>query len=235
MIKTGTVTLVGTPTNNGDGSYTINASGSDVVKVPSLGIMRGDLMWFACRCNLGFASTDTTNRRFMTWGPDTNSELYAEWTTSSQVGCGRDLAGSSSGEASLTPSSFLINTDHTIIAQWTPNDQEISFDGGAFTLNSTTKDIGTPAALGVDYFAIGARGYTGVNQAEAIYWWAAVGWGLISTADRATLHGFGNTGPSSIRALPGDPRFYWSCDSTSYDYLDDSPIDLPQFPLVLAA
>ena len=206
------LTTSGSPTFNGDGSCTIDSTGSDIVQGPS-NLLNPAQMWFAARVRIGFASTDVTNHRFFTWGPDTNSELFIEWTTSSQVGTGRDKAGSG-GEQQVIPGAFSINTDHTVVGTWTATLTNVSWDGAAFAAGVSNTNTDTPVG-NRSVFDIGCRAYTPANWGPFTYWWVAAGTGTLADADAATLNAFGNTDPT-LDALPGNPTFLWTCDDTSF-------------------
>jgi hypothetical protein len=67
---------------------------------------------------------------------------------------------------------------------------------------------------------MGQRGYSAQDWINSGVHWVAAGSGVLTDADAAALHAFGNTDPS-WGFVPGSPTFLWSCVNTNY--LDAAP------------
>lgn len=208
------LTTSGSPTFNGD-SCTINATGSDRVSCPDVTLLNQTQMWFAIRAKLGFASTDANERSFWRYGPDTNNELFLQYgPAAGNLTAGRDGVGGA-GQPVISGLSFLINTDHTMIGAFTASLNLVSWDGAAFvsTANSKVADM-----TGLTLWDIGQRGYSFTGIIDSDVYWAAAGLGVLTDADAAAIHAFGNTNPD-IFSFPGKPTFLWKAVDATYEML----------------
>jgi hypothetical protein len=214
----------GSPTFNADGCL-IDTTGADRVRAigKRISTVQG---WFAARIKFGFASTEATNRRFFTYGSITTDEVFCDWSSASQVACGRDGAGSGP-IAQLTPPAFLIDTDHTVVGTWDSANVKISWDGSVFTSVGNVRVVGNPP----ERFDIGYVDFTGGTlQSNSTFRWMALGIAALSDADAATLHAFGNSDPDWY-SLPGQPIFLWKCATVDYeDGLPPDPAKIAEFP-----
>lgn len=205
----------GSPTFNADSSCSIDATGADRVMVPDVSLLNATQMWIALRVKPTWASTDTNERTFFRWGPNTNDELFIQYgPTAGQSNAGRDGTGGGSGPGALvTGLSFSANTDHTVIAAWDSANVKISWDGVAFT-SALDSHICLNSASTV--WDIGQRGYSFSGIVDAAFHWVAAGKGTLTDANASTIHALGNTDPG-LNGFPVATTFYWNGANIDYE------------------
>lgn len=204
------ITKAGSPTNNGDSSYTIDSTGSDRVSISALG-MSTTQGWWAARLKMLYASTVSQDLFVADWRDDASNYIRFGWhgaASGASWVSGRHAAGSGS-DGAWVADTFAANDHLTVIMSWTATTWAQSIKGGAFSALANT-NIPTLASTVIDIGQSAATAQIG----SAVFWFAQ-GTGTLADADATTINGFGDTDklPSDF---PGTCIDVWQANTDSY-------------------
>jgi hypothetical protein len=213
------LTSSGSPTFNGDGTCTLDSTGPDILSAPS-SLISASQMWFACRIATTFANTADPyaggDPRLFQFGSTDADHIRLVFGVATDVWRANRAVASAGVSADSAAQVFSSGAKFTLIAAFDSASLKVSVNGGAFA--SALKDAG---AISDGTFEIGNRS-PGDRAANATYFWAAAGRGVLSDAHAATINGFGDTDPT-LAGLPGNPIFLWTADDLTYEVASPLP------------
>jgi hypothetical protein len=168
--------------------------------------------WFAARVRLGWATAQggvsagqyPTLISFV----DSTADRLTLRAINGQWAMERLAAGA--GVAAYYTQAAVPGDVLTVIGRWTSTAVGASVNGGPF-VSAANASIPTLAATQFDIASW--AGGNGFMDSDVLWWTCGVG--LLSDADAATLHAYGNTGPTDLTTLPGKPRMLWQADTSS--------------------
>lgn len=204
--------LSGTPTFNGDGSCTINSTGSDRVQAPAL-YLDETQSWIAMRIKLGFdPNSDGAVRSFFRWYDSGSNEVTGYYPASGLSVFRTYRVGGGAGAHYAETSTVGISSGDTVtvVFAWTAGELKISLNGAAFG----TEGQATVPVLADQWIDIGSN--VTAEYMNSDFFWVAFGTGTLTTGNAATIHAFGDAGPTNLLDLPGTPTLLWHATSASY-------------------
>lgn len=139
------------------------------------------------RVRVGFPSTDSTQRRFFTYGVDSNNEIAGAWLGSWQTIYDGPPLGVTQPSIGGT---FPIASIFTLIWKWSqlpaPTTLGVAVNGSAF---NTTVTSNIPAGLaGLPTFDLGQRGYSAQDWMDSDILHVELVPGPVTDADSAEIH-----------------------------------------------
>lgn len=177
--------------------------------------------WFAARMRMGWVNTadPSSNPVVFDWRDDASNLIQLRFDTTGNTWelQRRNTAGT--GEVTKADT-FSLSDVVTVIAAWDASSLKISVDGSVFT-SAVAANIPTLAATLFDIGSIAGAS----EHIAADFLWVATGFGSLTDANAATIHGLGNTDPA-LTAIPGTPTMVWPANTGATTTLDASA---PQF------
>ncbi|MCR4340766.1 MAG: hypothetical protein NUW01_12870 [Gemmatimonadaceae bacterium] len=208
------LTTSGSPTFNGDSTVTIDSTGSDRVRAPA-SLLDETQCWMVARIK-GFASTDVTVRRIVSFADDGNNRLELLWDGS--AGRFRSFRESGGlGTAANAPVTAFAATDGLTVAfKVTATQIGCSLNGAAWTLAANT----TIPTLAATLFDIGRYSPGATDWLGVPLYWLLCGTGTLTDAELAAIHAFGDTdkAPEDVAEVAPSSvcTFAWPCDTAAY-------------------
>lgn len=153
--------------------------------------------------------------RFFSWRDGSINALELYYEAGSII-----FASAAAGAVLSAPitDSSAAETDHTLVAYWTPTAIGLSIDGSAFSMNAR----GTIPTIAGTVFDIGRYSPSAVQWADADLFWMVLLSSVPTRADSQALHAFGNSDPTWSQ-IPGIPTLLWPCDDANYLTADPGP------------
>jgi uncharacterized repeat protein (TIGR02059 family) len=199
--------VVATPYVETNGSTaTRGASKVSVVGNP-VGPTQG---WVAVRVRFGWDSTTpfSPDPGIVDMSFSNNDALFCYWDVASHTFHLERHKGGAGTTAASAAQTFSAGTIKTVIYAWTSTDVRISVDGGALIGTGNTTIPGQ-ATLYIGSDQVQGNGTN--RQGDADYLWVAGGSGMLTSADAATIHAFGNADHPQ-GDFPGSATFAWAAN-----------------------
>lgn len=200
--------VTGSPTFNGDGSCTINATGSDRVRASSVYIDKTQ-SWIATRVKMNWSNdTAVINAQpfFFDWADAEGPTVVVAraWVDVDQFIMRRI------NTQQVVSHTFNTNDKITVIYAWTATEHKLSVNGAVFVSQATT----VPPAVHSLFDIAGHAGGSNLQIEGDVFWFAA-GTGTLTDTDAATIHGYGDD-PLGISVFPGTPTMFWPANSALF-------------------
>jgi hypothetical protein len=167
--------------------------------------------WVAVRLRVSFPSTASLSANPFVFSVDdgtSNNRLLLFWNYTNVRWETRRIAAGAAGGITLKADAFAAGDFRTLILRWDAGTIAVSVNGAPFV---SVASVGT---FSPTTFNIGTDG-NGAGQIDSDVFWTASGTGTLSDAEAATLHGYGNAGPTDIMALPGAAQLLWGADTST--------------------